>query len=122
LLVRQRRRQVVEIMRRVAASRCPRVLVGDLNTGWKHLDMDALATNGLRPVCAHQPQTYSSTRPRYCLDHIFASPEFRCTAVRTIPSTASDHLPLYADLELVAEHPHRESRHAAAPAAARAPA
>jgi len=56
------------------------VLVGDLNTGWKHLDMEALAANGLHPVCAHQPKTYSSRRPRYCLDHIFASPEFRCAS------------------------------------------
>jgi endonuclease/exonuclease/phosphatase family metal-dependent hydrolase len=132
LMSRARRQQLAEVARRVSLRERPRILVGDLNTGWGNLDMEGLARVGLYPICARELRTYPARRPRFCFDHIFASPTWQCREVRVIPIPASDHLALLAEL-VPAEEPvvapawrprhtgHREWRalpHAAPPATA----
>src|SRR5205807_89359 len=63
LMARSRRRQLSQVMRHMAGNH-PRVLVGDLNTGWHGLDVVALAAIGLEPVCQEQVPTYPAHRPR----------------------------------------------------------
>jgi endonuclease/exonuclease/phosphatase family metal-dependent hydrolase len=46
--------------------------------------------------------TYPSTRPTKAFDQILYSAEWTLVKSATIRSLASDHLPLYADLELKA--------------------
>lgn len=114
LMSRSRRRQVAQIMRHMAGNR-PRVLVGDLNTGWHGLDVEALAAIGLEPVYHEEVPTYPAHRPRLTLDHIFTSRAWRCKGVRAFPSQASDHLPLYADLEPTGQESGRATVHSQAP-------
>jgi endonuclease/exonuclease/phosphatase family metal-dependent hydrolase len=98
LMSRPRGRQVAEIVRLISSLRRPRILVGDLNTGWNRLDLSSLERSGLRPVCGREQLTYPARRPRLCLDHIFASAEWRCLEVRAIRTAVSDHLPVLAVL------------------------
>ncbi len=99
-LRRQRGSQLAQVVRHLADRHHPRVLVGDLNAGWASLDIQALCKAGLFPVCDEEHRTYPAHRPRYCFDHIFTSPTWRCERVFTLRGAASDHLPLVADLSL----------------------
>jgi endonuclease/exonuclease/phosphatase family metal-dependent hydrolase len=103
LMARPRGRQLAAIARRLSDRHHPRVLVGDLNSGWGGLDIDALARAGLQAVCNEEHRTYPAVRPRYSFDHIFASREFRCARVWTVPTPASDHRPLVAELSPVGD-------------------
>lgn len=98
VMARSRGRQLAEVARRVSARNRPRILVGDLNTGWSSLDMEALARAGLYPVCKEEVRTYPARRPRYCLDHIFTARAWQCLGVQTVNAAPSDHRPLIADL------------------------
>src|SRR5262249_36068508 len=80
VMTRSRGRQLAEVARRVSARSRPRILVGDLNTGWSSLDLAALARAGLYPVCDQEVRTYPARRPRYCLDHIFTARTWQCVA------------------------------------------
>lgn len=51
----------------------------------------------------HSPLTYDSPDPDAAIDHVAFSPHWRAVDVRTVPSQASDHLPLLVDLDLVTQ-------------------
>lgn len=74
----------------------PLVLGGDLNG-----EPDELAPlRSLLTFPAEPPLTFPSRRPRRTLDHIGWTAEWRLTEFAAVPSRASDHLPLVADLRL----------------------
>lgn len=74
----------------------PLVLVGDFNA-----ESDELAPLRERfTVVDDPPATYSPSHPRKALDHIVFSPDWELVSLETIPSRASDHLPLVAELRL----------------------
>ena len=88
------------------ADRGPVVLAGDLNedqTGaaWRMLDVP----DRLCPVSPERP-TYPARAPRRRLDVVFASPELRVLPHRevlvpdAVYAAASDHRPVWVDLEL----------------------
>ncbi len=88
------------------ADRRPLVLAGDLNedhTGaaWRLLDVP----DRLRLVSSDRP-TYPARAPRRRLDVVFASPELRVLPPRevlvpdAVYAAASDHRPVWVDLEL----------------------
>jgi endonuclease/exonuclease/phosphatase family metal-dependent hydrolase len=72
------------------------VLAGDLNCGPPHIAPLRAALT----FPPSEPPTFSSRRPRTALDHIGWSEGWRLSALAAVPSSASDHLPLVADLEL----------------------
>jgi endonuclease/exonuclease/phosphatase family metal-dependent hydrolase len=83
------------------AARLPRdlplVVAGDLNCALT----EATALRAALAFADPAPATFPSRRPRRALDHVGWSRHWRPTTLRTVPSLASDHLPLVADLELV---------------------
>lgn len=92
-----RRRQLDFLGKRVPPDR-PFVLIGDLNCGPEDLRRHgALHAAGLR-IHAESPATYPSWRPYRCLDHVLLSPHLRLQKLETLPQTASDHLPLAAEI------------------------
>lgn len=95
-----RRAQVAEIVAVMGDSGLPRVVMGDLNTGWG-ATIERLC-EGLDLV-PHQPDaqdmdTFPTTGER--LDWILVSPEIDVVAYRTLPDTVSDHKVVVAELEL----------------------
>jgi len=74
----------------------PRVLCGDFNCEPGELGpvLDGLRMNPDAPL------TYPSLAPLARLDHILWSEHWDLRAMATARSLASDHMPLYADLEL----------------------
>jgi endonuclease/exonuclease/phosphatase family metal-dependent hydrolase len=74
----------------------PLVLAGDLNC----LADELAPLSGLLHVEQHPPNSFPSVRPRRGLDHFAYSRHWRLDALEAVPSRASDHLPVYADLVL----------------------
>jgi endonuclease/exonuclease/phosphatase family metal-dependent hydrolase len=100
-----RRRQAHAIITHVGASTAqrPTVLMGDLNE-W------SAASGCLRDFAHHftfadTGKSFHARRPVARLDRIMASPDLRITACGVHDSaasrTASDHLPIWADVELI---------------------
>lgn len=77
----------------------PAVLVGDLNAGPETPDLQVLLAAGLRCAASPAEPTFPSDDPRHRIDYILLSPELHCTQCWVIPTTASDHLPVGAEIE-----------------------
>lgn len=80
----------------------PLVLGGDLNAGPETAEL-GLLTSALRDVWVSAGEgagaTFPGHRPRARIDHLVTSASLRPVAAWVVPSDASDHLPLVADLE-----------------------
>jgi endonuclease/exonuclease/phosphatase family metal-dependent hydrolase len=74
----------------------PLVLAGDLNCLAKELT----PLSGLLTVVERPPNSFPSVRPNRGLDHFAYSRHWELEALEALPSRASDHLPVYADLVL----------------------
>jgi len=74
----------------------PLVLAGDLNC----LAGELSALSDLLQVVECPPPSFPSIRPRRGLDHFAYSRHWTLEALETVPSRASDHLPVFADLVL----------------------
>jgi endonuclease/exonuclease/phosphatase family metal-dependent hydrolase len=75
----------------------PVVVMGDMNQAPRH--MKPLTAAGFRSGAARLP-TLPSTRPRSHLDHVLAAGGARITQAWTPRTTASDHVPLVAVVEI----------------------
>jgi endonuclease/exonuclease/phosphatase family metal-dependent hydrolase len=74
----------------------PLVLAGDFNGHAEELAPLA----GLLTVAGPSPPTFPAGRPVHAIDLVALSEHWRLTSVRTLPSDASDHLPLVVELDL----------------------
>ena len=74
----------------------PLVLAGDMNC----LADELTPLSELLQVVKAPPSTFPSVRPSRGLDHFAFSRHWKLEALEAVPSRASDHLPLYADLVL----------------------
>ncbi len=74
----------------------PLVLAGDMNC----LADELTPLSELLQVVEAPPSTFPSVRPSRGLDHFAFSRHWKLEALEAVPSRASDHLPLYADLVL----------------------
>lgn len=92
---RTRSAQLAELARDLPAD-LPLVLMGDLNCGGE----DLAPLLGILSAPPDTPPTYPSVRPARRIDHVLFSAHWRLVGVGTVRSLASDHVPLYADLEL----------------------
>lgn len=88
--------QVIELIEEVDWSR-PTILIGDLNAQQHHAELRMLLESGLFTSAIPVP-TYPSNRARRQIDHILWTDHFALSEFGTIPTTASDHLPLSAVL------------------------
>ena len=74
----------------------PLVLAGDLNC----LASELTPLSEMLEVIEHPPNSFPSVRPNRGLDHFAFSRHWELEALVAVPSRASDHLPVYADLVL----------------------
>jgi endonuclease/exonuclease/phosphatase family metal-dependent hydrolase len=89
----QQRQLVAEEIERAGS---PVILSGDFNSAPDEGTIAFLEQKGLTSV---QKSEITWHRMPYVLDHIFFSKELVCRQWKVVPSFASDHMPLYADLE-----------------------
>lgn len=87
--------QMMYLAKRLRDLAPPAVVFGDLNASRRGLGH--LVAAGLRPGPKHATMSF-----RRQVDHILLPPDLRNALFRTIPTDASDHRPLIADLELSA--------------------
>lgn len=91
-----RSRQIAELVRELPRDR-PLVIAGDFNCTAEELaPLRAFLTVESAP-----PQSYPAIRPSKSLDHIAYSAHWRGSRIHSVRSLASDHLAVWADLELV---------------------
>jgi endonuclease/exonuclease/phosphatase family metal-dependent hydrolase len=88
-----RKLQLTAIADFVSELEGPAVLIGDLNAGGRELD--SLRRVGLIP--GPPLRTFRGVAARQ-IDHILTSPSVTLEQAWTVPTNASDHLPLAADL------------------------
>jgi endonuclease/exonuclease/phosphatase family metal-dependent hydrolase len=74
----------------------PLLLVGDFNGGVGDLE----PLREILTVVDDPPPTYSPSNPRKALDHVLYSSHWELVSLATVPSRASDHLPLVAELRV----------------------
>lgn len=86
------------VAEQLRASKSPTILTGDFNVSKHHTLINQFAEHGYSPV---QDQEVTWRRRPYVLDHIFHNPQLRCVSYRVVPTIASDHHQLVADLEFV---------------------
>ncbi|MBE3577130.1 MAG: endonuclease/exonuclease/phosphatase family protein [Limnochordales bacterium] len=101
---RERLQHVRVIREKLLTFGLPTILMGDWNarpdspevvavTEW----LASVTAGGMWPTfCYNSPDG----KPNVQIDYIFASPEFKVAGVRTVPTDASDHWPLVAELQL----------------------
>ena len=96
-LHRETRAQQVATMARELPRGVPLVLAGDFNASIGELGplLEFLS------AVPDAPNTYPSVRPLVTVDHILFSEHWMLRGSGVVRSLASDHLPVYADLELV---------------------
>lgn len=95
LHARTRNRQL-ELLAESLPDDRPLIVVGDFNCPFRELAPLSQRLN----FTADPPLSYPSLRPFRTLDHIGYSEHWNLVALRTLPSLASDHLPVVGDLEL----------------------
>jgi endonuclease/exonuclease/phosphatase family metal-dependent hydrolase len=95
-LGRQQRAKQIDALVRELPRDLPLVLTGDFNCRAEELaPLEEFLT-----VPAEHPATFPAARPVKSLDYIAFSAHWRLLEQGTIPSLASDHRPLWAELEL----------------------
>lgn len=94
-----RSRQLEQLAEELPRDR-PLVLAGDFNCGAPDLE----PLRALLSVPEDPPPTYPSPLPFRALDHIAFSEHWSLESLEAVPSWASDHRPLIAELTLRAEH------------------
>lgn len=85
------------LLARVLPHDMPLILVGDFNAGAEELAPLA----GFLRVVDEPPLTFPAGSPKRAIDLVAYSPHWRLVSLQTLPSEASDHLPLVAELELI---------------------
>lgn len=100
LSAEDRRLQAEAIARRVRAEEGPLILVGDLNADPESPEVRLLEEEGLLHCVPPHVLTYPDDTPAWRIDMIMASAHFRSASGGAVPTNASDHLPLVADLVL----------------------
>jgi endonuclease/exonuclease/phosphatase family metal-dependent hydrolase len=99
----ERAAQVEAIMELLAGSREPVVLTGDLNARPNDPEIAPLSTrydDAWVEGGEGDGFTFSAANPSSRIDYIFVSPEIAVESATVLDSTASDHLPVVAELEL----------------------
>jgi endonuclease/exonuclease/phosphatase family metal-dependent hydrolase len=91
------RQQQLERLAAELPTDTPLVLAGDLNCGFADLGPLSQALT----FSENSPATYPSVYPMRALDHIGFSAHWELVSLAALPSLASDHRPLVAELRLI---------------------
>ncbi len=98
-----RQRQVDSLEQYVHTLAGPWVMAGDFNTPPRGLIWQRLATLGndsFQQVGFGLGYTFPAELPVMTIDHVLASSEVRPLKARVLPTTSSDHLPVFVKLEI----------------------
>jgi endonuclease/exonuclease/phosphatase family metal-dependent hydrolase len=95
-LGRAKRAEQIDVLRRELPRDRPLVIAGDFNCGAREL----APLGEFLTIIDEPPLTFPAMRPRRALDHIAFSKHWRLEDLRAVPSLASDHMALLADLAL----------------------
>lgn len=103
LNVEERERQLGELLACTAEAPVPRVLVGDFNANPDSHEIGRVLgqfENGFALGGAGSGYTSPAEAPQETIDYVFVSPDIHVVSAQVMPSLASDHLPVVADLEI----------------------
>jgi endonuclease/exonuclease/phosphatase family metal-dependent hydrolase len=95
-LGRDARAAQIEALARELPRELPLILAGDMNSKSRELEPLLVSMREIDP----SPQTYPSVWPRVPYDHILFSENWTLGTSGILRTLASDHVPLFADLEL----------------------
>ncbi len=95
----ERRRQAEEIATHMRREEVPTLLAGDFNALLDSPELQPLFQAGLVSF-PQSPATFPSPAPTVALEHFFMTPHIRVERCWTLPTTASDHVPLLTELVL----------------------
>jgi endonuclease/exonuclease/phosphatase family metal-dependent hydrolase len=76
----------------------PAIVVGDLNAAPEAPEIQTLLAAGLRHATPPDEPTFPSEAPQHRIDYILISPELESEGGGVLHSTASDHLPIVAEI------------------------
>jgi endonuclease/exonuclease/phosphatase family metal-dependent hydrolase len=105
---RVREAQVAEMLNYVGSSPARTILCGDLNAGPSAPELQPLFAR-LHDAWRSSNDsgfTYPAEQPTKRIDYVLTTPEFRVRSTRVVPTLASDHRPVVAELTL--RRPSRE--------------
>lgn len=100
---RQRRAQAAAIVAALGTDPRPTVLVGDMNAEPDSPEVGLLTAvfdDAWAAVGAGDGWTFDAATPHARIDYVLSTPDVVARAARVVPSGASDHLPVVADLHL----------------------
>lgn len=98
------REMQVEDMKEIMKKKTYSILVGDLNATPNALELKPLQktyTDVWMTSGSGQGYTYPTTSPDRRIDYILTSPRIKVNKATTLESTASDHLPVVANITLI---------------------
>lgn len=93
-----RKKQILFLLNFINNLQGPFVVAGDFNCEPNSNEFKFLISNNLTPIF-HTP-TYPSYNPTKKFDNMLVSPEIKVKDAKVLPFKASDHLPIYAKLEI----------------------
>jgi endonuclease/exonuclease/phosphatase (EEP) superfamily protein YafD len=103
----ERNTELLYVAREIGADREPSLVAGDLNdVAWSRTNDRFLKISGMldprvgRGVFATFHARYWIAR--WPIDHLFHSPDFAIAMLRVLPDVGSDHLPVFARLQMAA--------------------
>jgi endonuclease/exonuclease/phosphatase family metal-dependent hydrolase len=92
--------QAARLARLVASCAGPVLVAGDLNARPGSPELSTLLDVGLRHAVPPDDPTYPADSPRDRIDYLLVSRHWDVASPAVLPTLASDHLPLVADLSL----------------------
>jgi len=99
--LKERMIQVKEIINIMSQDSGEKILMGDFNTESSNQDYELLMDKGeVKNTLDEMQKTFPSSHPNIRLDYIFVSKNIDVYHSAVISSTASDHLPIVAELGL----------------------
>lgn len=90
------RARAIQLLAKELPRDLPLVLLGDMNATVSELD----PLREWLVVPDEPPQAYPAASPQHAIDHIVFSRHWRLESLEAVPSDASDHLPVVAELTL----------------------
>jgi endonuclease/exonuclease/phosphatase family metal-dependent hydrolase len=94
----QQSEALADVVRRAGT---PVVLMGDLNAEPGAAEIETLLAAGLRHAAPPLEPTFPADEPRFRIDFVLLSPELECQHCWVPATTASDHLPVAAEIRWV---------------------
>lgn len=93
----------------------PTILAGDFNAGPGQPSIEAIRRSGRFAGVFDGPPTFPAERPEQTIDFVFGPADWTVTEHRTIPTTVSDHRPVFTVFRLPDAEPAPEPRPSGTP-------